>query len=105
MDDMPRIDAVSVDGPTTLTVAWRAGGRSRIDLAGWLARPNPVLDALSDPAVFARAAIGGHGNLVTWDDDEGDLAIDAYHLKLIADEQTARAPAEAARPVEAGPNL
>ena len=87
MDEMPKIDAVAAEGSTMLTVAWRGGGRSRIDLSEWLARPNPVLDILSDPAVFARAAIGGHGGMVTWDDGEGDLAIDACHLRLIADEQ------------------
>lgn len=87
MDDMPKIDAVAAEGSTTLTVAWRGGGQSRIDLRDWLARPNPVLDVLSNPAVFARAAVGGYGGMVTWDDGEGDLAIDACHLRLIADEQ------------------
>lgn len=85
--DMPRIDAVSATGATSLAVRWRGGGESTVDLAGWLARPNPVLGPLCDPAVFARAAVTAHGSAVTWDDDEGDLAIDAVHLRLIADEQ------------------
>ncbi len=87
MDQMPCLEAVSVERHAVLMVDWRDGGRSRVDLTGWLARPNPALNALSEPDVFARAAIGGHGGMVTWDAGEGDLAIDAYHLRLIADEQ------------------
>lgn len=95
MDDMPRIEAVTVDGPASLTVAWRGGARSRIDLSGWLSRPNPDMDRLSDPAVFGRAVVGGFGGMVTWDDGEGELAIDALHLRLIADEQAPFGAAEA----------
>jgi hypothetical protein len=35
--------------------------------------------------VFARARVENYGAAITWDD--GDLAIDAYHLKKLADEQ------------------
>ncbi len=35
--------------------------------------------------MFARAEVGGYGSAVEWDD--GDLAIDAVHLKLLADAQ------------------
>ena len=35
--------------------------------------------------MFTRAGVGGYGSAVEWDD--GDLAIDAVHLKLLADAQ------------------
>jgi len=35
--------------------------------------------------VFARARVENHGAAVAWDAD--DLAIDAHHLKMLAEEQ------------------
>jgi len=37
--------------------------------------------------VFATARLEDHGASVEWDLENGDLAIDAHHLRLIADEQ------------------
>ena len=42
-----------------------------------------VLAPLRDATTFARAAVGDYGAAVTWDNGEGDLAIDAYHLKAM----------------------
>lgn len=82
-----RISAVEAEPPATLIVAWSKGGSDRVDLSGWLASAGPVLSSLKDPDIFARAAVGEHDAAVTWDDDEGDLAIDAFHLERLAEEQ------------------
>lgn len=88
MDKDIRIEKVEVTGPTDLRVTWR-GKRAaeRVELVGWVATGGDTLAALSDPAVFAKASIGDYGSSVTWDDGEGDLAIDAIHLKKLAEEQ------------------
>ena len=44
-----------------------------------------MLAPLRDAQVFARASVGSYGGAVVWDD--GELAIDAGHLKMLADEQ------------------
>lgn len=87
MSKIPRIAGVAVDGPTTLAVSWKTGGSDRIDLAGWLAKASAVMAPLRDPDVFRRAAVGEYGADVTWDDGEGDLAIDAFHLERLAELQ------------------
>jgi len=75
---------VEAAGPTDLRVTWR-GKRAaeRVELAGWVATGGDILAALSDPAVFAKASVGDYGSSVKWDDGEGDLAIDAIHLKKL----------------------
>ena len=86
MENIPRIESVKVDGPSTVRVRWK-GQRSAdiVDLAGWIATGGEILAPLKDPGVFTRAGVGGYGSAVEWDD--GDLAIDAVHLKLLADAQ------------------
>src|SRR5262245_33210221 len=86
MRELPRIDSVSVRGPATLRVRWR-GRRSldTVDLTGWIATGGEALVALKNEDVFARARIENYGAAVACDDR--DLAIDAVHLKALADEQ------------------
>jgi hypothetical protein len=86
-DEIPRIEAVSVDGPSSLRVRWR-GKRAadKVGLGGWITTGGEVLAPLRDPTIFRRAEVANYGGAVTWD-EEGDLAIDAMHLKMIADEQ------------------
>jgi hypothetical protein len=85
-DELPRIEAVSVAQPATLRLRWR-GRRTgdSVDLTGWIATGGPTLAPLSEAPVFAKASVGNYGAAVVWDD--GDLAIDAAHLKMLADEQ------------------
>lgn len=87
MSEMPRIQNVTGTGPASIQIAWRNGAQSAVDLAGWVGRGNGHLAPLADPVIFARAGVGAFGGNVTWDGDEGELAIDAYHLSLIAEEQ------------------
>lgn len=43
-----------------------------------------MLEPLKDPAVFRGPKLASYGAAVAWRDPDGDLAIDALHLKLIA---------------------
>lgn len=84
---LPRIAIVARTGPTILGVTWRDGPSDRVDLAGWIATGGDVLAPLRDAAVFATARLGDFGASVEWGPEDGDLAIDAHHLRQIADEQ------------------
>ena len=87
-----RIQAVAVEGPTTLKVKWKRGPTERINLSGWIANGGEILAALSKPDVFGKPRVADHGAAVAW--DESDLRIDAMHLQQLAVEQ--RRPEEAA---------
>jgi hypothetical protein len=85
-NELPRIDQVKVEGPTSLRIRWKdKRATDTVNLAGWIATGGDILAPLKDPRVFMRAEVGSYGRAVEWDD--GDLAIDAVHLKLLADEQ------------------
>ncbi|MCP1540171.1 hypothetical protein [Methylorubrum extorquens] len=86
-DTLPRIATVFRTGPTILGVTWSDGPSDRVDLAGWIATGGEALAPLKDAAVFATARPGDYGASVEWGAEDGDLAIDAHHLRLIANEQ------------------
>ena len=84
--EIPRIEAVKVDAPSSLIVRWRGKrGGDTVNLTGWIATGGDVLAPLKDASIFGRAHVASYGAAVAWDD--GDLAIDAMHLKMLADEQ------------------
>lgn len=84
---LARIDRVRVSGPNRLRVVWKKVPRDdTIDLTGWIATGGDILKPLQDEALFSKAQVANYGSAVAWDDD-GDLAIDAVHLKKLADEQ------------------
>lgn len=84
--ELPRIETVKPEAGSVVRIRWRGRRASdTVNLAGWIATGGDVLKALRDPAVFARAHVENHGAAVAWDD--GDLAIDAHHLKTLAEEQ------------------
>jgi hypothetical protein len=85
-EELPRIEAVSVASPATLRLQWQ-GKRTgdSVDLADWIAAGGDILAPLREAPIFAKASVGNYGAAVVWDD--GDLAIDAAHLKMLADEQ------------------
>jgi hypothetical protein len=85
-NDTPRIEKLSVTGPATLRVKWKGRGTPvEVNLTGWIATGGEVLAALNRKDNFSKAAVGNYGSAVLWDD--GDLAIDATHLMLLANEQ------------------
>lgn len=85
MENLPRIQAVTVEGPTTLKVRWQDGLAERINLNGWIVNGGEILAALSKPDVFGRPRVADHGTAVAWDDS--DLRIDAVHLQQLALDQ------------------
>jgi hypothetical protein len=85
-DELPWIESVSVVQPATLRLRWRSRRAvDDVDLTSWIATGGQMLAPLRDAQVFARASVGSYGGAVVWDD--GELAIDAGHLKMLADEQ------------------
>ncbi|HEV7600353.1 MAG TPA: hypothetical protein VGO49_08840 [Bradyrhizobium sp.] len=85
-DELPRIETVSVVQPARLRLRWqgRRAGDS-VDLTGWMATGGQTLAPLREAPIFAKASVGNYGAAVVWED--GDLAIDATHLKMLSDEQ------------------
>jgi hypothetical protein len=83
---MPRIEAVSVEGAGRLKVKWRGKTqKDAVNLLGWIATGGEILAPLTAPAIFSKASVGNYGAAIVWDDD--DLAIDAQHVMMLADEQ------------------
>ena len=84
--ETPRIEKVSVISPRTLRVKWRSKATpDEVDLTGWIATGGDALAALAGRDVFKLAEVGNYGAAVLW--DNGDLAIDAAHLLMLAAEQ------------------
>jgi hypothetical protein len=95
-DPLPRIATVIATGLTSLGVMWHDDRSDGVDLAGWSATGGEILSPLIDPALFATVRLGDHGASVEWGSEDDDLAIDAHHLRLIADEQRRFGRAEVA---------
>jgi hypothetical protein len=88
--DIPGIESVSILPPSTLRVRWRDGAVDDVDLFNWIALGGNTLAPLRRTVTFAKATVSERGTSVTWDGGEGDLSIDTYHLKLIAEKQRHR---------------
>lgn len=84
VDAVPRISAVAVTAPNVITVTWSDSSMTEVDLTDWIEGGSDLLAPLKQADVFARAGVGAFGGNVTWDEDEGDLAIDSLHLKQMA---------------------
>lgn len=84
---LPRISSAYRIGPAVLGVTWSDGPSDRVNLAEWIASGGEVLAPLKDPDVFATARPGEQGGSVEWANVDGNLAIDAHHLRRLADEQ------------------
>jgi hypothetical protein len=91
--DTKRVAKVSATGPTTLHVEWKEGGGTDVDLSGWIARGAPITDPLREPAVFDAPRIIDYGAAIAWTDDD-DLAIDATHIRILAEPQRTMTPAD-----------
>jgi len=83
--DLPRIKTVTAAQNTTLHIEWQDGGHSSVQLIGWIATSGNMLTPLTKADIWATAKVADYGATVEWAD--GDLAIDAYHLSQIADDQ------------------
>jgi len=82
----PKITHVTVKEPFSLHIKWdKQKGENTINLSGWIATGGEILAPLKDPNIFNQAHIASYGRSIAWDDD--DLAIDALHLWMLAEEQ------------------
>lgn len=79
-----RVTAVSVSGPSHLTVSFNNGVTKRVNVAPLLT--GPVFEPLRDPQAFSRAALDDLLGVVTWS-DEADFAPEA--LLALPDEGAA----------------
>lgn len=94
--NIARIATIEPAPPSTLIVRWRDGKQTRVDLADWIATGGALLAPLREPALFATARTGLYGASIVWGEEDGDLAIDAFHLSLIAAKQQPFGSGEAA---------
>src|SRR4051794_22058127 len=84
-ETMPRITAVETRLPATVIVDVDNGERYMVDLTGWIATGGEIFARLQSSDIFELAFVSDHGAAIAWDD--GDLAIYARHLQLLAREQ------------------
>ena len=83
MSKLPRIDKVMVEGPYTLSIRWRDGGRDRVDLSDMVSG-FPPFAPLKDESAFNAAEVVDSGTGVQW---PGGLDISATVLHRLANEQ------------------
>lgn len=78
-----RIAAVSAKAPCTLTLHWRNGKQTSVDIAEYL--DTPGYERLREAAFFAAVAVEEWGHGVEWND--GEIGIDADALYRLGKEQ------------------
>ncbi|GGB10237.1 hypothetical protein GCM10011491_42740 [Brucella endophytica] len=83
--DMPRIESVKPAPNMTLEIQWKDAPASTVNLVGWVATGGELLAPLKSPDIWKTAAVADYGATVEWAGE--DLAIDAYHLFQIAEDQ------------------
>lgn len=83
--DMPRIKAVTPQAGTILDIEWQNGTRSSVNLIGWIATGGDLLAPLKSDEIWKTATVEDFGATIEWAGE--DLAIDAYHLSQIAEDQ------------------
>ena len=77
------IKSVSTEAPSHLTVLWRSGKHTRVDIAEYL--DSPGYERLKEPKIFVTAAVEEWGHGVEWAD--GEIGIDADSLYRMGKEQ------------------
>lgn len=88
---LPKIQSVTVIGSSALQIHWDGCSvLDRVELSEWIATGGDILAPLREAEIFARAARSDHGAAVSWDRGEGDLSIDAFHLKQLIGRQSAK---------------
>jgi hypothetical protein len=85
-EKLPRIVKVRPSAPAMLRVTWGKTRSDEIDLRGWIATGGDILAPLANEAAFMTARVVEYGSAVAWEGGD-DLAIDAVHLRALAEEQ------------------
>jgi hypothetical protein len=83
--DTPRIESVTPASKMTLEIQWKGAPASAANLVGWIATGGELLAPLKSADVWKTASVSDYGATVEWAGE--DLAIDAYHLFQIAEDQ------------------
>ncbi|MFZ2951174.1 MAG: DUF2442 domain-containing protein [Desulfuromonadaceae bacterium] len=78
-----KIKNITAEAPSLLTIVWRSGKQTRVDIADYL--NSPGYEKLNAPAFFATAVVEEWGHGVEWAD--GEIGIDADTLYRLGKEQ------------------
>jgi len=82
-----RIDSVAAEAPNLLTVVWRSGKQTNVDISEYLSLPG--YERLKDPSYFASVVAEEWGHGAEWAD--GEIGIDADSLYRLGKEQAGTA--------------
>ncbi len=77
------IKNITAEAPSLLTILWRSGKQTRVDIAEYL--NSPGYGKLKVPTFFATAVVEEWGHGVEW--AEGEIGIDADTLYRLGKEQ------------------
>jgi hypothetical protein len=81
------IKTITTEAPSQLTILWRSGKQTKVDVAEYL--NSPGYEKLKELAFFASAAVEEWGHGVEWAD--GEIGIDADSLYRLGKEQAGAA--------------
>lgn len=71
------IKTVSAEAPSFLTILWRSGKQTKVDVSEYI--NSPVYEKLKDPIYFASAETEEWGHGVEWADGENGIDADALY--------------------------
>ncbi|MBL0226871.1 MAG: DUF2442 domain-containing protein [Geobacteraceae bacterium] len=78
-----KITTVNAEAPSLVTIQWRSGKVTRVDIGEYL--NSPGYERLKEPKFFATAVVEEWGHGVEW--GEGEIGIDADSLYRLGKEQ------------------
>lgn len=81
------IKSVSAEPPSQITIVWRSGKHTRVDLSEYL--NSPGYEKLREPTFFASVSVEEWGHGIEWAD--GEIGIDADSLYRLGKEQAGQA--------------
>lgn len=81
------IKTITAEAPSQLTIKWRSGKQSKVNVAEYL--DTPGYEKLKEAAFFASAVVEEWGHGVEWGD--GEIGIDADALYRLGKEQSGAA--------------
>lgn len=82
-----KIKSVSAELPSHLTIVWRSGKQTRVDISEYLGSPG--YEKLKNPKFFMTAVVEEWGHGIEWAD--GEIGIDADSLYRLGKEQAGMA--------------
>jgi uncharacterized protein DUF2442 len=81
------IKTIIAEAPSLLTIRWRSGKQTRVDVSEYL--NSPGYEKLKEPVFFVSAVVEEWGHGVEW--AEGEIGIDADSLYRLGKEQAGQA--------------